>query len=148
MNEEQQREHAHHEAGHAVSCFIFHIPVTKISLPDKITERDTSLRFDPKNFCTDWKTKERFIGLIVNAYAGYFAALKIDSRATHNPGDEEYAVRYSNVCTWRYFIYSIPDRLYTPNRILEHDRCNKTTEIWCENRVSKRGENHIKKERL
>ena len=62
-----------------------------------MTERETLGDFDPKNFCTDWKTRERIIGIIVNAYSGYYAALRIDEKAFMNPDDRDFATKYSNL---------------------------------------------------
>ena len=96
--EEQNKLHAYHEAGHAVAGFIFHIPIIKVSLKDKLTERETLGEFDKKDFCTDWKTRERFMGLIVNAYSGYCAAVRIDKKAAFmNPTDQEFAIKYSEL---------------------------------------------------
>ena len=101
-NEEQNKLHAYHEAGHAVACFIFNIPITEVSIEEDPEEpgrikgvtHDTSFGFDEKKYCTDWKTRERFIGLIVVAYAGKYAAKRIDDLARLNKNDLEFAIKY------------------------------------------------------
>ena len=73
------------------------LPFIKVSLKDKLIEHETSYGFDKKDFCTDRKTRERFIGLIVGAYSGYCAAVRIDKKAFFNPDDFNFALKYSEL---------------------------------------------------
>ena len=97
--EKQNNIDAHHEAGHAVACFKFHIPIIEVLLTgkEKVTTHEGNSGFDEKDFFTDRKTRERYTGLIVVAFAGTDSARRIDKKAGLNQDDYCKAVKYSKM---------------------------------------------------